>query len=92
MAWPNPYLTITPLAEPLTHREREVLRRLAGDLYNREIADALKLAPNSIKWYTRQIYAKLGVSSRQEAIQRASELGLIDYSNTPCASIPSPSL
>ena len=73
----------TPLTEPLTHREHEVLRRLAGDLYNREIADALKLAPNSIKWYTRQIYAKLGVSSRQEAIQRAGELGLLEFKTPP---------
>ena len=68
-----------PLAEPLTHREHEVLMRLAGNEYNRAIADALKLAPNSIKWYTRQIYSKLGVSSRQAAIQRASELGLLDF-------------
>ena len=51
---------IPPLAEPLTHRECEILARLAGDLYNREIAEALMLAPNSIKWYTHQIYAKLG--------------------------------
>ena len=68
---------INPLAEPLTRRELEVLRRLASDLYNREIADALQLAPNSIKWYTRQIYAKLGVSSRKEAIKRASNIGLL---------------
>jgi predicted ATPase/DNA-binding CsgD family transcriptional regulator len=74
---------LTPLAEPLTHREREILTRLAGDLYNREIAEALTLAPNSIKWYTRQIYAKLGVSNRQEAIQRASELGLLDLKAPP---------
>ena len=68
-----------PLAEPLTHREHEVLMRLAGNEYNRAIADALKLAPNSIKWYTCQIYSKLGVSSRKEAIQRASELGLLNF-------------
>jgi predicted ATPase len=53
--------------------------RLAGNEYNRAIADALKLAPNSIKWYTCQIYSKLGVSSRKEAIQRASELGLLNF-------------
>ena len=70
--------------EPLTHREREILARLASDLYNREIAAALSLAPNSIKWYTHQIYAKLGVSNRREAIQRARELGLLE-----CETIPS---
>jgi predicted ATPase/DNA-binding CsgD family transcriptional regulator len=69
---------INPMAEPLTRQELEVLRRLASDLYNREIADALQLAPNSIKWYTRQIYAKLGVSSRKEAIQRAGNIGLLN--------------
>jgi predicted ATPase/DNA-binding CsgD family transcriptional regulator len=64
--------------ESLTRREREILARLAGDLYNREIAEALTLAPNSVKWYTHQIYAKLGVNSRQEAIRRARELGLLE--------------
>ena len=71
------------LAEPLTRREREILARLAGDLYNREIAEALTLAPSSIKWYTHQIYAKLGVSSRKEAIRRARELGLLEDKATP---------
>ena len=67
-----------PLVEPLTHREREILLRLSSDLYNREIAEALSLAPSSIKWYTHQIYAKLGVTSRKAAIQRARELGLLE--------------
>ena len=70
------------LAEHLTRREREILARLAGDLYSREIAEALTLSPNSVKWYTRQIYAKLGVNSRQEAIRRARELGLLDLKTT----------
>ena len=67
-----------PLLEPLTRREREILARLASDLYCREIAEALTLSPNSIKWYTRQIYAKLGVNSRKAAIQHARELGLLE--------------
>ena len=75
----SPFDRPTPPVEPLTRREHEILARLAGDLYNREIAEALTLAPNSIKWYTRQIYAKLGVNSRQEAIRRAHELGLLDH-------------
>jgi len=74
----SPFNRFPPLAEKLTRREREILARLSGDLYDREIATAFTLAPNSIKWYTRRIYAKLGVGSRQEAIQRASELGLLD--------------
>ena len=78
----SPFDRPPSLAEPLTHRERDILARLAGDLYSREIAEALTLSPNSIKWYTRQIYAKLGVNSRQEAIQRARELGLLDLKTT----------
>ena len=74
-----PYDRPAPLAEPLTRRERDILARLAGELYNREIAEALMLSPNSIKWYTHQIYAKLGVGSRKAAIQRAQELGLLEY-------------
>jgi predicted ATPase/DNA-binding CsgD family transcriptional regulator len=69
--------------EPLTHREREILAHLAGDLYSHEIAEALSLAPSSIKWYTRQIYAKLGVNSRKAAIQRARELGLLETKTGP---------
>jgi predicted ATPase/DNA-binding CsgD family transcriptional regulator len=78
----SPFDRPNPLVDSLTHREREILARLAGDLYNREIAEALTLAPSSIKWYTRQIYAKLGVNSRREAIQRARELGLLDLKTT----------
>src|SRR5512137_144972 len=77
-----PYDRPAPLAEPLTHREREILARLAGDLYAREIAEALRLSPNSVKWYTHQIYAKLGVNSRKAAIQRARELGLLELKTT----------
>ena len=78
----SPFDRTDRMIEPLTRREREILARLAGDLYNREIAEALTLAPNSIKWYTRQIYAKLGVNSRQEAIRRARELGLLDHKSS----------
>ncbi len=67
-----------PLVEPLTRREREILARLASDLYLHEIAEALTLSPNSIKWYVRQIYAKLGVNSRKAAIRRARDLGLLE--------------
>src|SRR5512136_851124 len=79
----SPLDRLPSLAEPLTHRERDILARLAGDLYGREIADLLTLSPNSIKWYIRQIYAKLGVNSRKEAIQRARELGLLEYQTIP---------
>ncbi len=64
------------LLKPLTRRETEVLSLLAQDLSNAEIAGRLSMALSSIKWYARQIYAKLDVHSRREAAARARELGL----------------
>ena len=46
----------------LSDREHEILQRLADGLSDQEIADGLYLSLNTIKWYNRQIYAKLGVS------------------------------
>ncbi|MFN2189885.1 MAG: tetratricopeptide repeat protein [Candidatus Promineifilaceae bacterium] len=65
------------LAEPLSKREREILGLLAKNLTNREIADALTVALSTIKWYTKQIYNKMAVNSRQEAVARANTLGLL---------------
>ena len=73
--------------EALTRREREILALLAGNLSNREIADQLTLALSSVKWYTRQIYGKLGVNNRRQAIARAREIGLME----PAATRPGPS-
>ena len=69
-----------PLAapgEPITDREREVLRLLAGTLSLRGIGRELYLSPNTIKTHTRALYRKLGVSDRQDAVARARELGLM---------------
>src|SRR5258706_8231214 len=65
-------------AEPLTRREREILALLAQGLSGPEIADKLSLAPSSVKWYTHQIYGKLGVGTKQRALLRATELGLLE--------------
>jgi LuxR family maltose regulon positive regulatory protein len=62
--------------EPLTERERAVLRLLRGTLSTREIGQELYLSGNTIKTHTRSIYRKLGVSSRRDAIERGRELGL----------------
>jgi non-specific serine/threonine protein kinase len=58
-------------AQPLTEREQEVLQYMAGGLSNREIAERMVVALNTVKWYVRQIFNKLGVDSRQEAVERA---------------------
>jgi predicted ATPase/DNA-binding CsgD family transcriptional regulator len=65
------------LLEPLTGREIEVLRHIAHGLTNREIADTLVIAPGTVKWYTGQIYGKLGVRSRTQAIACARQLKLL---------------
>jgi ATP/maltotriose-dependent transcriptional regulator MalT len=62
---------------PLTPKELEVLSRLADGRSNKEIADALYVAPATIKTHLAHIYAKLGVTGRQEAVARAVELGLL---------------
>jgi LuxR family maltose regulon positive regulatory protein len=65
------------LIEPLTERERDVLRLMAAGLSNPEIAVQLYLSLNTIKTHTRGIYGKLGVNNRTQATIKAGELGLI---------------
>jgi LuxR family maltose regulon positive regulatory protein len=66
-----------PPIETLSEREREVLQLIAEGLTNREIGDRLYLSLNTIKVHTRNIYGKLDVHSRTQAIARAQELGLL---------------
>ncbi len=70
----------------LTEREMEVLRQLAEGLSNREIADRLVTTTGTVKWYNRQIYNKMGVSTRVEAVRRALELQLLDQDRMLSAS------
>ena len=65
------------LAEPLTDREEEVLRLLRGTLSLREIGQQLFLSANTIKTHARAIYRKLGVSTRQEAVERGHQMGIL---------------
>ncbi|MDT3438785.1 MULTISPECIES: LuxR C-terminal-related transcriptional regulator [unclassified Pseudofrankia] len=64
------------LLEPLSERERDVLRMLGTDLDGPAIARQLFVSLNTLRTHTKNIYAKLGVSSRREAVRRAGELGL----------------
>jgi LuxR family transcriptional regulator, maltose regulon positive regulatory protein len=59
------------LIEPLTARERDVLRFLPSRLTVREIADELYVSVNTLKFHLRVIYRKLGVNSRAEAAEMA---------------------
>lgn len=69
--------TLAALDEPLTLREAEILCLIAEGLLNREIAHQLVMSLGTIKWYTSQIYSKLQVRSRTQAIARGRELGLL---------------
>jgi predicted ATPase/DNA-binding CsgD family transcriptional regulator len=66
-----------PLAKPLTPREREILDCLGHAMSNRQIAEHLTVSLNTVKWYVRQIYNKLGVNNREEAVGRARRLELL---------------
>lgn len=66
-----------PLVEPLSPRELEVLQLLAQGLSNRQIGQRLYLALSTVKGHNRNIYAKLQVRRRTEAVARARQLGLL---------------
>jgi len=65
------------LIEPLSQRELKILALIAQGLSNREIGERLFLALDTIKGYNRNLFDKLQVHSRTEAIARARELGLL---------------
>ena len=66
------------LIEPLTAREREVLNHIAAGDSNQVIADKLVITLSAVKKHTRNIFAKLNVSSRTQAVARARQLKIID--------------
>jgi DNA-binding NarL/FixJ family response regulator len=64
-------------AQLLTQREAQVLRLLAEDLPNKEIARRLGIWTHTIKTHLHNVYAKLGARSRRDAVTRAMRLGLL---------------
>jgi DNA-binding NarL/FixJ family response regulator len=65
------------LVEPLSKRELEVLQCIADGLPNQEIAERLIVAPSTVKTHINNIFSKLGVESRTQAVKRARELDLL---------------
>jgi LuxR family maltose regulon positive regulatory protein len=65
------------LVEPISGRELEVLQLLAQGLTHRQIADQLVVAPGTIKRHLSNIYSKLGVHSRTQALARTRDLYLL---------------
>src|SRR5258708_14280104 len=80
--WRMDDLSRQPVADHLTHRELETLRLIADGRSNQEIAERLFITLGTVKWYLKQIYGKLGVASRTQAIAAARAAGLLDGTGT----------
>ena len=65
------------LGSGLSLREVEILTLVSGGLRNREIGDRLGLTEGTVKWYMQQIYDKLGVRRRPQAVIRARQFGIL---------------
>jgi LuxR family maltose regulon positive regulatory protein len=65
------------LVEPLSERELEVLQLLAAGLSNPEIAGELVIAVSTVRSHLKNIYGKLDVHRRWDAVRRAEQLGLL---------------
>jgi LuxR family maltose regulon positive regulatory protein len=72
-----PAPAIQPLVEPLSERELDVPRLLATGMSNPEIAQALYIATSTVRSHLKNIYSKLNVHKRWDAVHRAEELGLL---------------
>ena len=73
---PDPKLSAT-LHEALSERELEMVRALANSMSNKRIAQALGVSPETVKWHLKNVYGKLGVYGRDDAVARARDLGLL---------------
>jgi LuxR family maltose regulon positive regulatory protein len=74
---------VSELVEPLSEREIEVLELIAEGLTNQEIASQLYLAPSTVKVHTRNIYGKLGVHHRTDAVAKARAFGILPTTELP---------
>ena len=79
------------LTETLTDREAEILTLICDGLSNKEIAERLYLTHGTVKWYASQIYSKIGVSNRAQAIAYVQKLGLLDRDQGPPQTQQAPS-
>lgn len=72
-----PIVNLPAEIEPINEREKELLRLISEGYPNKEIALKLSLSVNTVKMYTSQLYQKMGVNRRTEAVARAREWGLL---------------
>jgi LuxR family maltose regulon positive regulatory protein len=73
----RPLTPFQPLVAPLTNREFDVLNLLAQRLSNKEIAEKLFVSTTTVKGHLQNIYGKLEVSKRREAVEKAEALGIL---------------
>jgi LuxR family maltose regulon positive regulatory protein len=66
-----------PKSDLLSEREHEILTLIAGGLKNKEIAAQLYISINTVLYHTKNIYGKLGVNKRTQAVTEARRLGLL---------------
>jgi LuxR family maltose regulon positive regulatory protein len=71
------------MVEQPSAAELAVLQCLANDLSRREIGARLYISVNTVKTHTRELYRKLGATSRADAVARAEALGLLDPAESP---------
>ncbi len=69
---------LNDLVEALTQRELDILSGMAEGLTNQDIADRYCISVATVRWYTKQIYAKLNVNNRTQASIYARELGILE--------------
>ena len=74
LAWGVPAAAPAP-RDPLTPREREVVRWLSGGKTDRDIGDILGISPRTVHKHLQRIYEKLGVETRTAAVVRAMGVG-----------------
>ena len=67
-----------PLIEPLSQRELDIVSLISEGMTNRQIGNALHIAEPTVRWHNTQIFDKLGVKNRSQAVARAQALGLLD--------------
>jgi ATP/maltotriose-dependent transcriptional regulator MalT len=63
--------------ELLSEREREVLHLIAAGMTNTQIAQQLVVTPGTVKMHNTSIFRKLAVKHRAQAVERATELGIL---------------
>ena len=74
---PSPPLSTQPLLEPLTNRELQIMDLLGQRLQNKEIAAKLFISTTTVKGHLQNIYQKLEVGKRREAIEKAMKIGIL---------------